>query len=111
MIAHPARWPMPIVAILGLMLSLMSCFTSVEPAFSCHIFSVWHYPQKQRCGARARRFVALAPQPQPRQPARVATPAPPPAVIEIPLPDLAGIWDAAPNEEQRGRMLLHALLR
>jgi hypothetical protein len=73
---------------------------------ACHRFSRWYYPYPQpRCSA-------------PRYVAGLVTaslgapplPAPRPAIADMPLPDMAGIWDGEADAETRARLIaLHKL--
>lgn len=64
------------------------------PAHACHLYSVWHYPFRQRCPAPP------APHPRPHRP---------PSPASIPLPALAGIdWGQPPDDETLGRLMLRA---
>jgi hypothetical protein len=73
---------------------------------ACHKFSVWNYPWPQRCGVQ-RHVSGLVTQAS----LEVPLPAPRPDDADMPLPDLAGIWDAPADAETRARILAIVKLR
>ena len=103
-----------------LTLAAIVLLLATDSAWACHQFSIWKFPQPQRCQvtalgpksgfrSRARINVSLiVPQPSAALPARPVSPTP-----EIPLPSLSGIdWGhALDDDEARGRLMLRCLLR
>jgi hypothetical protein len=87
-------------------LALAALMMTAAPAEACHRFARWHYPWPQRCGVQ--RHVAGLVTPVSFE---APLPAPRPDAAEFPLPDMAGIWDAAADDETRARLIAIVKLR
>jgi hypothetical protein len=81
----------------------MTAMSPNPAAAKCHLFSVWHYPFKQRC------FLALAPRPVSHETARREAGFAPER-IEIILPAVEFVPCPEGDERFQGIAKLHALM-
>jgi hypothetical protein len=96
-------------------LALLAISAAASPAGACHHFAIWHFPHPQACPlAHRARYRAQAPL-VPMAPAGDWPPALRRALArmhEIALPDLSAIdWGAVADDQDRGRLMLHALFQ